>query len=154
MAYVIALILFLFGLSLPLISRRSADLVKDIKALLADDTNRQETKGTLQVIEIKSSRYDFECYAKVVFTNHNGKTFRYKETFSSSNSKASFLWKCKNKGKVPISVIYDKRSPARHFIRELKPLEVNKNSKVAYTLIGILFMLLGLFIIGAERSLM
>lgn len=153
MIYFIALILFLVGLSFIFVARISSAIVKDIKELLEDNTNRQEAKGTLQVIEIRSSRYDFECDGEVVFRSHNGKTLHYKEKFSDSDSKVSFLRKCENEGKVPVSIIYDKRSPSRHFIRELKPLEVNKISKVGYTLIGILFMLLGLLIVGAELYL-
>ena len=117
---------------------------------MEDDKNRQEVKGSLQVIEIRSSRHSFECDVKLVFINYNGKIFRYEESFSGFDSKASFLWKCENKGKVPVTVIYDKSLPSKHFIRELKPLEVNENSKIGYTVIGILFMLLGIFIASAE----
>ena len=55
-----------------------------------------------------------------------------------------------NTGEIPVTVIYDKRLPSKHFIKELKPLEVNENSKVGYTVIGILFMLLGIFIVAVN----
>lgn len=126
------------------------DNVKNIRELLEDDKNRQEAKGNLQIIEIRRSRYDFECDAKLIFTNQNGKEFSYKETYFSFNSKASFLRKCENTGEIPVTVIYDKRLPSKHFIKELKPLEVNENSKVGYTVIGILFMLLGIFIVAVN----
>ena len=126
------------------------DNVKNIRELLEDDKNRQEAKGNLQIIEIKRSRYDFECDAKLIFINHNGKTFTYNERFFASNSKASFLKKCENKGKVPVTVIYDKSLPSKHFVKELKPIEVNKNSRVGYTIIGVLFILLGLFIVAVN----
>ena len=79
-----------------------------------------------------------------------GKTFTYNERFFASNSKAIFLREYENTGEIPVTVIYDKRLPSKHFIKELKPLEVNENSKVGYTVIGILFMLLGIFIVAVN----
>ena len=150
MLYFIAVFMFLGGFFFISIGRISMDNVKNIRELLEDDKNRQEAKGNLQIIEIRRSRYDFECDAKLIFTNQNGKEFSYKETYFSFNSKASFLRKCENKGEIPVTVIYDKRLPSKHFIKELKPLEVNENSKVGYTVIGILFMLLGIFIVAVN----
>ena len=132
------------------LGRISSDNTKDINAFLVDDRNIKETKGSLQVTEIRSTRYSFECDCVLLFTNHNGKEFSYKETYFDFNSKASFLWKCKDKGKVPVTVIYDKHLPSKHFVKELKPLEVNKNSRVGYTVIGILFILLGVFIVAVN----
>ena len=148
--YFIAVILFLLGFLSISLGRISSDNVKDISELLADDRNIQETKGSLQVIEIRSTRHSFECDCEFIFTNQNGKEFSYKETYFDFNSKASFLWKCKDKGKVPVTVIYDKHLPSKHFVKELKPLEVNENSKVGYTVIGILFILLGVFIVAVN----
>ena len=102
------------------------------------------------MIEIRSTRYSFECDCELIFTNQNGKEFSYKETYFSFNSKASFLRKCENKGKVPVTVICDKSLPSKHFVKELKPIEVNKNSRVGYTIIGVLFILLGLFIVAVN----
>ncbi|ALF23494.1 hypothetical protein [Fusobacterium nucleatum] len=151
--YFIAVILFLLGFLSISLGRISSDNVKNINALLSDDRNIQETKGSLQVIEIRSTRYSFECDCELIFINHNGKEFSYKETYSGFNSKASFLWKCENKGKVPITVIYNKHLPSKHFVKELKPLEVNKNSRIGYIIIGILFMLLGIFIVAVNFKL-
>lgn len=151
--YFIAVILFLLGFLSISLGRISSDNVKNINALLSDDRNIQETKGSLQVIEIRSTRHSFECDCELIFINHNGKEFSYKETYSGFNSKASFLWKCENKGKVPITVIYNKRLPSKHFVKELKPLEVNKNSRIGYIIIGILFMLLGIFIVAVNFKL-
>ena len=148
--YFIAVILFLLGFLSISLGRISSDNVKNINALLSDDRNIQETKGSLQVIEIRSTRHSFECDCEFIFTNQNGKEFSYKETYFDFNSKASFLWKCKDKGKVPVTVIYDKHLPSKHFVKELKPLEVNKNSRVGYTVIGILFILLGVFIVAVN----
>lgn len=148
--YFIAVILFLLGFLSISLGRISSDNVKNINALLSDDRNIQETKGSLQVIEIRSTRHSFECDCELIFTNQNGKEFSYKETYSNFNSKASFLRKCENKGKVHVTVIYDKSLPSKHFVKELKPLEVNKNSRLGYTIIGILFILLGVFIVAVE----
>ena len=131
--YFMAVIMFLLGFLFVSLGRISSDNVKDINELLVDNRNIQETKGSLQVIEIRSTRYSFECDCELIFTNQNGKEFSYKETYFSFNSKASFLRKCENKGKVPVTVIYDKSLPSKHFVKELKPLEVNKNSRVGYT---------------------
>ena len=148
--YFMAVIMFLLGFLFISLGRISSDNIKDINALLVDNRNIQETKGSLQVIEIRSTRYSFECDCELIFTNQNGKEFSYKETYFSFNSKASFLRKCENTGEIPVTVIYDKRLPSKHFIKELKPLEVNENSKVGYTVIGILFMLLGIFIVAVN----
>ena len=148
MLYFIAVFMFLGGFFFISIGRMSVDNVKNIRELLEDDKNRQEAKGNLQIIEIRRNRYDFECDAKLIFTNQNGKEFSYKETYFSFNSKASFLRKCENKGKVTVTIIYDKSLPSKYFVKELKPLEVNKNSRVGYTIIGVLFILLGLFIVA------
>ena len=146
--YFMAVIMFLLGFLFISLGRISSDNIKDINALLVDNRNIQETKGSLQVIEIRSTRYSFECDCELIFTNQNRKEFSYKETYFSFNSKASFLRKCENKGKVPVTVIYDKSLPSKHFVKELKPIEVNKNSRIGYTIIGVLFILLGLFIVA------
>ena len=148
--YFMAVIMFLLGFLFISLGRISSDNIKDINALLVDNRNIQETKGNLQVIEIRSTRYSFECDCELIFTNQNGKEFSYKETYFSFNSKASFLRKCENKGKVTVTVIYDKSLPSKHFVKELKPLEANKNSRVGYTIIGVLFILLGLFIVAVN----
>ena len=148
--YFMAVIMFLLGFLFISLGRISLDNIKDINALLVDNRNIQETKGSLQVIEIRSTRYSFEYDCELIFTNQNGKEFSYKETYFSFNSKASFLRKCENKGKVPVTVIYDKSLPSKHFVKELKPIEVNKNSRVGYTIIGVLFILLGLFIVAVN----
>ena len=148
--YFMPVIMFLLGFLFISLGRISSDNIKDINELLADNRNIQETKGNLQVIEIRSTRYSFECDCELIFTNQNGKEFSYKETYFSFNSKASFLRKCENKGKVTVTVIYDKSLPSKHFVKELKPLEVNKNSRVGYTIIGVLFILLGLFIVAVN----
>ena len=67
MLYFIAVFMFLGGFFFISIGRMSMDNVKNIRELLEDDKNRQEAKGNLQIIEIRRSRYDFECDAKLIF---------------------------------------------------------------------------------------
>ena len=52
--------------------------------------------------------------------------------------------KCENKGEVAGTVIYNKRYPNEHYVKELKELEVSENSKIALNIIGRLFILVGL----------
>ena len=59
--YFMAVIMFLLGFLFISLGRISSDNIKDINALLVDNRNIQETKGSLQVIEIRSTRYSFEC---------------------------------------------------------------------------------------------
>ena len=87
---------------------------------------------------------------KIEFKNQNGEIFSYDKTYTPSDSKASFLWKCENKGKVAVTVIYNKRNPNEHYIKELEELKVNENSRIGYTIIGVLFILLGLFIVAVN----
>ena len=81
---------------------------------------------------------------KIEFKNQDGKVFSYDETYTPSDSKASFLWKCENKGKVAVTVIYNKRNPNKYYIKELEELKVNENSKIALAIIGGLYILAGL----------
>ena len=148
--YFMAVIMFLLGFLFISLGRISSDNIKDINAFLVDNRNIQETKGSLQVIEIRSTRYSFECDCELIFTNQNEKIFRYDKTYNSTESRASFLWKCENKGKVAVTVIYNKRNPNEHYIKELEELKVNENSRIGYTIIGVLFILLGLFIVAVN----
>ena len=81
---------------------------------------------------------------RIEFKNQNGKIFSYDKTYNSSESRASFLWKCENKGEVAVTVIYNKKNPREYYIKELEELEVSENSKIALTIIGGLFILAGL----------
>ncbi|WP_336007896.1 hypothetical protein [Fusobacterium polymorphum] len=143
--YFMAVMIFLLGIIFIFLGRLSSDNVKDISELLADEKNIQETKGSLQVIEIRGTRHSFECDCELIFTNHNGKEFSYRKTYFAFNSKASFLWECENKGKVSVTIIYDKHLPSKHFVKELEPLEVSKNSRIVYPIIGVLFILFAIF---------
>ena len=84
---------------------------------------------------------------KIEFKNQNGEIFSYDKTYTSFESRVSFLWKCENKGEVEVTVVYNKKNPREYYIKELKELEVNKNSKVALAIIGSLFILFALYMI-------
>ena len=81
---------------------------------------------------------------RIEFKNQNGEIFSYDKTYTSLKSKASFLWKCKKKGEVEVTVVYNKKNPREYYIKELKELEVSENSKIGLTIIGGLFILVGL----------
>ena len=84
---------------------------------------------------------------RIEFKNQNGKIFSYDKTYTSLESRASFFHKCQNKEKVVVTVVYNKKNPREYYIKELKELEVNKNSKVALAIIGSLFILFALYMI-------
>ena len=82
---------------------------------------------------------------KIEFKNQNGEIFSYDKTYTSFESRVSFLWKCENKGGgVAVTVIYNKKNPSEYYIKELKELEVSENSKIGITIIGGLYILAGL----------
>ena len=81
---------------------------------------------------------------RIEFKNQNGEIFSYDKTYTSFESRVSFLWKCENKGEVTVTVIYNKKNPREYYIKELKELEVSENSKIGLTIIGGLFILVGL----------
>lgn len=154
MIYFIALIMMLIGWMLISAGRLSLCKEKDINDLVVDGTNVLETEGSLKVIEIRSTRYSFECDCEIAFKSQSGKSLRYSKTFFGSDSKASFLRKCEHKDEIPITIIYDKRSSARLYIEELNPQDINSNGKKAFCLLGSMFILLGLFIIAATMHIL
>lgn len=149
MMYFIALIMILIGCMFIYTGRLCSGKEKDINDLVVDGTNALETEGSLKVLEIRSTRYSFECDCEVSFKSEKGRNLRYNKTFFGSDSKASFLRKCEHKDEIPITIIYDKHSPTRFYIKELNPQDVINNSKKAYCIIGSMFILLGLFIVAA-----
>ena len=153
MIYFVALIMMLIGWMLISAGRLSLCKEKDINDLVVDGTNVLETEGFLKVIEIRSTRYSFECDCEVSFKSEKGRNLRYNKTFFGSDSKASFLRKCEHKDEIPITIIYDKHSPTRFYIKELNPQDVINNSKKAYCILGSMFILLGLFIIASTMHI-
>ena len=149
MMYFIALIMILIGWMFIYTGRLCSGKEKDINSLVVDGTNALETEGFLKVLEIRSTRYSFECDCEISFKSKNGRNLRYNKTFFGLDSRASFLRKCERRCEVPVTIIYDKSSSARFYIKELNPQDVINNSKKAYCIIGSMFILLGLFIVAA-----
>ena len=116
----------------------------EIKKILENNKNLVETEGTLELIKVEGGWRSRSFDVKIEFKNQDGKVFSYDETYTPSDSKASFLWKCENKGKVAVTVIYNKKNLSEYYIKELKELEVSENSKIGLTIIGGLFILAGL----------
>ena len=144
--FIVAIFILLIGylfISMAKISGEKANEIK--KSLENNKENLLETKGTLELIKVEGGSWRFRSFdVRIEFKNQNGKVFSYDETYTPSDSKASFLWKCENKGEVAVTVIYNKRYPNEHYVKELKELEVSENSKVGLTIIGGLYILAGL----------
>ena len=144
--FIVAIFLLLIGYLSIKIAKISGEKAKEIKKSLENNKeNLLETEGTLELIKVEGGSWRFRSFdVKIEFKNQNGKVFSYDETYTPLDSKASFLWKCENKGKVAVTVIYNKRNPNKHYIKELEELKVNENSKIALTIIGGLYILAGL----------
>ena len=143
--FIVAIFLLLIGYLSIKIAKISGEKANEIKKSLENNKeNLLETKGTLELIKIEGSRGSRSFDVKIEFKNQDGKVFSYDETYTPSDSKASFLWKCENKGKVAVTVIYNKKNPREYYIKELKELEVSENSKIGLTIIGGLYILAGL----------
>ena len=143
--FIVAIFSLLIGYLSIGIAKISGEKANEIKKSLENNKeNLLETKGTLELIKIEGGKNSRSFDVKIEFKNQDGKVFSYDETYTPSDSKASFLWKCENKGKVAVTVIYNKRNPNKHYIKELEELKVNENSKIALTIIGGLYILAGL----------
>ena len=143
--FIVAIFLLLTGYLYISIAKISGERANEIKKYLENNKeNLLETKGTLELIKIEGGTNSHSFDVKIEFKNQDGKVFSYDETYTPSDSKASFLWKCENKGKVAVTVIYNKRNPNKHYIKELEELKVNENSKIALAIIGGLYILAGL----------
>lgn len=79
-----------------------------------------------------------------------GREYRYTETKFSSGSSARFLSKCKGKGEIHVSVIYNGESPDRHYIEELKEAKTMANSSIGFRIIGVLFIIAGILVLGMD----
>ena len=143
--FIVAIFLLLIGYLFIKMAKISGEKANEIKKSLENNKeNLLETEGTLELIKVEGGKNSHSFDIRIKFANQNGKTFVYDETHSSLNSKVSFLWKCENKEKVAVTVIYNKRDPNEHYVKELEELEVSENSKIALTIIGGLFILAGL----------
>ena len=144
--FIVAIYLLLIGYLFIKIAKISGEKANEIKKSLENNKeNLLETKGTLELIKVEGGSWRFRSFdVRIEFKNQNGKIFSYDKTYNSSESRASFLWKCENKGEVAVTVIYNKKNPREYYIKELKELEVSENSKIAETIIGGLFIFAGL----------
>ena len=144
--FIVAIFLLLIGYLSIKIAKISGEKANEIKKSLENNKeNLLETKGTLELIKVEGGSWRFRSFdVRIEFKNQNGKIFSYDKTYNSSESRASFLWKCENKGEVAVTVIYNKKNPREYYIKELEELEVSENSKIALTIIGGLFILAGL----------
>ena len=143
--FIVAIFLLLTGYLYISIAKISGERANEIKKYLENNKeNLLETKGTLELIKIEGGTNSHSFDVKIEFKNQDGKVFSYDETYTPLESRASFLWKCENKGEVAVTVIYNKRNPNKHYIKELEELEVSENSKIALTIIGGLFIFAGL----------
>ena len=142
--FIVAIFLLLIGYLSISIAKISGEKVNEIKKSLENNKNLVETEGTLELIKIEGG-WRFRSFdVRIEFKNQNEEIFRYDKTYTSSESRASFLWKCENKGEVAVTVIYNKKNPSEYYIKELEELEVSENSKIGLTIIGGLFILAGL----------
>ena len=143
--FIVAIFLLLIGYLFIKMAKISGEKTNEIKKSLENNKeNLLETKGTLELIKIEGGQRFRSFDVRIEFKNQNGKIFSYDKTYTSLESSTSFLWKCKKKGEVAVTVIYNKRDPNEHYVKELKELEVSENSKIALAIIGGLYILAGL----------
>ena len=143
--FIVAIFLLLIGYLSISIAKISGEKAKEIKKSLENNKeNLLETKGTLELIKIEGGKNSRSFDVRIEFKNQNGEIFSYDKTYTSFESRVSFLWKCENKGEVEVTIVYNKRNPREYYIKELKELEVSENSKIGLTIIGGLFILAGL----------
>ena len=143
--FIVAIFLLLIGYLSIKIAKISGEKANEIKKSLENNKeNLLETKGTLELIKIEGGKNSRSFDVKIEFKNQDGKVFSYDKTYTSLESRVSFLWKCENKGEVEVTVVYNKKNPSEYYIKELKELEVSENSKIGITIIGGLYILAGL----------
>ena len=143
--FIVAIFSLLIGYLSIGIAKISGEKANEIKKYLENNKeNLLETKGTLELIKIEGGTNSHSFDVKIEFKNQDGKVFSYDKTYTSLESRVSFLWKCENKGEVEVTVVYNKKNPREYYIKELKELEVSENSKIALTIIGGLYILAGL----------
>ena len=143
--FIVAIFILLIGYLFISMAKISGEKAKEIKKSLENNKeNLLETKGTLELIKIEGGKNSRSFDVRIEFKNQNGEIFSYDKTYTSLESRVSFLWKCENKGEVEVTVVYNKKNPREYYIKELKELEVSENSKIGLTIIGGLYILAGL----------
>lgn len=150
MEYVIGILLCVSGYFMIRLGAFQSNSLREFNELFENDRKKKTVSGTIRVLDIRKSRWSFECDIELVFKTPKGREYRYTETKYSSGSSARFLSKCKGKGEVPVSVIYNGESPDRHYIEELKEAETMANSSIGFRIIGVLFIIAGILVLGMD----
>ena len=150
MEYVIGILLCVSGYFMIRLGAFQSNSLREFNELFENDRKKKTVSGTIRVLDIRKSRWSFECDIELVFETPKGREYRYTETKYSSGSSARFLSKCKGKGEVPVSVIYNGESPDRHYIEELKEAETMANSSIGFRIIGVLFIIAGILVLGMD----
>ena len=150
MEYVIGILLCVFGYFMMRVGAFQSNSLREFNELFENDRKKKTVSGTIRVLNIRKSRWSFECDIELVFKTPKGREYRYTETKYSSGSSERFLSKCKGKGEVPVSVIYNGESPNRHYIEELKEAETMANSSIGFRIIGVLFIIAGILVLGMD----
>lgn len=150
MEYVIGILLCVSGYFMIRLGAFQSNSLREFNELFENDRKKKTVSGTIRVLDIRKSRWSFECDIELAFKTQKGREYRYTETKYSSGSSARFLSKCKGKGEVPVSVIYNGESPDRHYIEELKEAETMANSSIGFRIIGVLFIIAGILVLGMD----
>ena len=150
MEYVIGILLCVFGYFMMRVGAFQSNSLREFNEVFENDRKKKTVSGTIKVLDIRKSRWSFECDIELVFKTPKGREYRYTETKFSSGSSARFLSKCKGKGEIPVSVIYNGEAPDRHYIEELKEAETMANSSIDFRIIGALFIIAGILVLGMD----
>ena len=147
MEYVIGILLCVFGYFMIRVAAFQSNSLREFNELFENERKKKTVSGTIRVLNIRKSRWSF---IELVFKTPKGREYRYTETKFSSGSSARFLSKCKGKGEIPVSVIYNGESPDRHYIEELKEAKTMANSSIGFRIIGVLSIVMGVLVAGMD----
>lgn len=150
MEYVIGILLCVLGYSMISVAAFQSNNLRKLNELFENERKKKTVSGTIRVLDIRRSRWSFECDIEIVFKTPKGRENRYTETKDSYESSARFLSKCKGKGEIPVSVIYNGESPDQHYIEELKEAETMANSSIGLRIIGVLSIVMGVLVAGMD----
>lgn len=150
MEYVIGILLCVCGYFMLRVAAFQSNNLRKLNELFENERKKKTVSGTIRVLDIRKSRWSFECDIELVFKTPKGREYRYTETKFSSGSSARFLSKCKGKGEIPVSVIYNGESPDRHYIDELNEAKTMANSSIGFRIIGVLFIIAGILVLGMD----
>lgn len=150
MEYVIGILLCVVGYFMIRVGAFESNNLREFNELFENERKKKTVSGTIRVLDIRRSRWSFECDIEIVFKTPKGREYRYTETKDSSESSARFLSKCEGKGEIPVSVIYNGEYPDQHYIEELKEAKTMANSSIGFRIIGVLFVVMGVLVAGMD----